>query len=102
MFYNQKFLFFIIQLIFCIFLVILINQQTFLTGFLDNFFVELIIVYALIFLIAKLFSTILSLIYLLFSKLIKHKTNRDFISWLFFTIICYVLTFIAFAFSIIY
>jgi hypothetical protein len=102
MFFNNKLLFLIIQFIFCIFLVYFINQQMIFIGILDNFFVDLIVVYLSIIFVAGLFSKILIVIYILFLKLLNCKTHKHFVSWLIFTIICYTLTFIIFALAIEY
>ena len=102
MFFKHKTLFLIIQFIFCIFLVYFINQQIVLIGILDNFLIDLIILYILIIFTSKLLSRIFTQIYIVFSKLIKHKIYRHFVSWMSFTIICYTLTFIIFALAIEY
>ena len=102
MFYNNKLLFLIIQFIFCIFLVYFINQQMIFIGILDNFFTELIVIYLSIIFVAIIFSKILTLIYILFSKLLNYKIHKRFFLWMTFTIICYVLTFIIFALAIEY
>ena len=102
MFFKHKTLFLIIQFIFCISLVYFINQQIILAGFVNNFFVELVIIYVLIIFTSQLLSKILTQIYIVFSNLIKYKVYRHFVSWMLFTIICYVLTFIVFAIAIEY
>lgn len=103
MFFKNKIIFFIVQFIFCIFLVYFINQQIIPIGMLDNFIIELIIMYVLILFISNIISKILIQIYVLLSKAIKHNIiNKIFVSWLFFTIVCYVLTFIIFALSVEY
>lgn len=102
MFYNNKLLFLIIQFIFCIFLVYFINQQMIFIGILDNFFVDLIVIYLSIIFVAIIFSKILTLINILFSKLLNYKIHKRFFSWMIFTIICYALTFIIFALAIEY
>ena len=102
MFFNNKLLFLIIQFIFCIFLVYFINQQIIFMGILDNFFIDSAILYVLIILISGFLSKILTIIYMIFSRLINHKVYKQFISWTFFTVICYILTFIIFAITIEY
>lgn len=71
-------------------------------GILDNFFIELIVIYLSIIFVAIIFSKILTLIYILFSKLLNYKIHKRFFLWIIFTIICYVLTFIIFALAIEY
>ena len=102
MFFKNKILFFILQFIFCIFLVYFINQQVVLIGVLDNFIVGLFVIYILILLVSFLLSKISTQIYILFSKLIKHHIHKRFIKWLFFTSFCYILTFFIFAIAIEY
>lgn len=97
MFLKNKILFFVLQFIFCMFLVYFINQQIILLGIFDNFIVELITIYILILFISHLISRILTQIYGLLSKLIKHNINKPFVLWLLFTIVCYALTFLIFA-----
>ena len=102
MFFKNKILFFIVQFIFCILLIYFINQQIILIGILDNFIIELIIIYISIMFISNLVSKILTQIYILLSKLIRHNINKSFTSWLLFTITCYILTFFIFAIAIEY
>ena len=102
MFFKNKILFFIVQFIFCIFLVYFINQQIILIGILDNFIIETIIIYISILFISKLISKILTQLYILLSKIIKHHVHKRFILWFYFTMVCYVLTFLIFAFIIEY
>ena len=70
MFFKNKILFFILQFIFCIFLVYFINQQIILIGILDNLVIDLIIIYMLIIFMSGLISKILTFIYMIFSKFI--------------------------------
>lgn len=102
MFFKQKLLFFIIQFIFCIFLVYFIDQQIILFGLFNNLFIDLIFLYTLIIFVAGILSAILTKIYITFLKLIKNKYNKQFIFWLLFTFLCYILTFGIFAIAIKY
>ncbi len=102
MFFKNKLLFFIIQFIFCIFLVYFINQQIIFIGILDNFFIDLIIIYLSIIFVSGLFSKILTFIYILCLKLTRYKVHKYFFSWMSFSITCYILTFIIFAIAIEY
>jgi hypothetical protein len=102
MFFKNKLLFFIIQFIFCTFLVYFINQQIVLIGFFDNFVIELMVLYFSIMFVSNLISQILIQLYFLCSKITNHHINKHFISWLYFTTICYLLTFFIFALAIEY
>ena len=102
MFFKNKILFFIVQFIFCVLLVYFINQQIILIGILDNFIIETLVLYISILFISRIVSKILTQLYILLSKIIKHHTHRRFILWFFFTIVCYILTFLIFAFVIEY
>lgn len=102
MFFKNKILFFILQFIFCMVLIFFINQQIILIGVLDNFIIELIIIYLSIMFISNLISKILTQVCTLLSKLMKYKINKNFTLWLFFTIASYALTFLIFALAIEY
>ena len=103
MFFKNKIIFFIVQFLFCILLVYFINQQIVPVGIFDNFIIELIALYVSILFISGLISKILVQLYVLLSKVIKRSIiNKTFVSWLFFTFVCYILTFIIFVLSIEY
>ena len=103
MFFKNKIIFFIVQFLFCILLVYFINQQLVPIGIFDNFIIELIVLYILILFISNLISKIFVQLYILLLKIIKQNIiNTAFASWLLFTLVCYILTFIIFALSIEY
>jgi len=102
MFYKHKYLFFIIQFIFCMILVYFISQQIFLVGIIGNFFIDSFILFLLIIFLSYILSKIITQFYILFVHLLKFKTYRRFFSWFCFTILCYISTFILFALSIEY
>ncbi len=99
MFYNLKILFFIILFIFSCILFYFINQQILLIGIFENFFFSS----TLIFISTIITSYIITFIIIKISNFIplyiKNKSNKNFISWLIFTIISYIIVFIAFAFA---
>ena len=100
MFYKHKYLFHIIQFVFCIILAYFINPQIILVGLLGNIFIDSIIIYLL--LISAFLAKIITQFYIVFMKMIKAKIYRRFSFWMVFTIICYILDFIIFAVSIEY
>jgi len=103
MFFKNKIIFFIVQFLFCILLVYFINQQIVPVGIFDNFIIELITLYVSILFISNLTSKILIQLYILLLKIVKQNiVNKLFVSWLFFTFVCYILTFVIFALSIEY
>jgi hypothetical protein len=102
MFYKHKYLFFIIQFIFCSILAYFINQQIILVGLLKNLFVDSLIIYLLLIFISSFLSKIITQIYILSMKMIRAKFYRRFFYWFCFTILCYTATFIIFAISIEY
>lgn len=102
MFYKHKLLFFIIHFIFCIFLFYFINQQIILVGILNNFVLDLFIIFISVVIASYLLSKIITQIYIIFARLAKLKTYKRFMFWGLFTIFCYILDFIIFAISIEY
>ena len=102
MFYKHKYLFHIIQFVFCMVLAYFINQQIILVGLLSNLFIDSLIIYLLLIFISAFLAEITTQFYIVFMKMIKAKIYRRFSFWIFFTSICYILDFIIFAISIEY
>lgn len=97
MFYDMKFLFFIIIYIFSYVLYYFIKQQILLVGIFDNMFFSTGIIFVAIILSSYILSFIIMKIYNFLPVYIKNKSNKNFILWLLFTVISYITVFVIFA-----
>jgi hypothetical protein len=102
MFYNRKWIFFVVLYAMCAVLYYFINQQIILTGFISGLLLGSVVLYALVLIVLSVVSLIFSLVskycYRICCGICKIKPQQMLATtcWMIFTILSYCAVFIIF------